>query len=1246
MFKKIVKYVSSALFSPITTVRGTFAGSLGLFLGMLPLFGIRTVVLLIISILFRLNIFALFLGVMVTMILPIVHVLSFTIADRLAGYDISFFSLHYLGFNHLKQWTVSGRYHLIGSIIAGLLLSILFAPFFRWLFNLPTHMKNRPKQPFIFHDELGRRWMLLKRFGLVIITLSILVVSVFGISISINPFLPSLGFHDDQHLSKISPINEKLSESSLIKQLREEEQKNPTHQIDYRRHHKFNLANQPLNKQEVYGFYVNWDENSWFSLNRNIKSMTTVIPEWYFLKPDLSINDQSDNRVVQLAKSHNVEVMPLVSNYYNDKWDSDLLHKLFSSKAMQNKVINELYQSIISHGYSGINIDFEGVNPADKNNLTLFMSALYKQFHSHGLRVTEDVPASDPAFDYGALSNYVDRVIVMLYDEHYASGKPGPIASDQWFNQSIDNLDIPPNKMIVSMGNYGYDWAEDGSGPADIVTFGDIMQEAQQSHLKIQYDDQSNNPYIRYKDGDVPHIIWFLDGATAYNEQKSVSEDGLKGVAVWRLGSEDPTIWNVVSHPGEGIESIKKLISPDPVHFSGDGEIIRITSVAQDGRRDIKLDNDGYVSNEVYSVFPAPFEIKRYGKPKDKEVALTFDDGPDGKYTPEILDILKQNHVHAAFFVVGENAELHPDLIERIYKEGNELGNHTFTHPDVASVSPLRTKMELNATQRLVQEITGRSMTLFRPPYVADAEPSTPDELLPVLRAQEMGYTMVGELIDPEDWSRPSSAEIVRRVLSQLPQGNIILLHDAGGNRDNTVKALPIIIKELKARGYTFTSVSHLAGLGREDVMPPVQTSDNMLMMFDRLTFTALSDWINGLTILFYSAIGIGIFRLLFLLALSYRQKRKYRPLERVAYNPFVSVVIAAYNEEKVISMTLQSILKSDYPNFEIVVVDDGSTDQTAKVIQEQFGGDDRVRLVTKPNGGKSSAINRGFQEAYGEIVVALDADTQIAPDAISLLVRHFKDENVAAVSGNVKVGNVHNMLTTWQHVEYVTGFNLERRAFSEINCITVVPGAIGAWRKSMVAEIGYFSEDTLAEDTDITLTLLQKGHRITFEEKAYAYTEAPEDVKSLIKQRYRWTYGTLQSLWKHRKALFNRKHKALGFVGLPNMWLFQYIFQSLSPLTDILFIISLFSGHPLKAVVFYGIFFVVDLFTAYYAFRLEKENPKALLGIFLQRIIYRQFMMYVVLKSIYSAVKGVMVGWNKLKRKGNINSLHTTEPT
>ncbi|MDM5436308.1 glycosyltransferase [Bacillus hominis] len=1098
----------------------------------------------------------------------------------------------------------------------------------------------------VFYDPKGRRKIAFSWFLCISIVSISIVFYFFFRSIFSTPEIPNMNPSVKQD-TKLVPINQKLSDQ----QLKKEEFKSPNTEINNKENSE-NPTDNGEQPKEVYGFYVNWDENSTASLKENIDSLTMLVPEWYHLKENLTISSEIKPEIVKLAKKNHVKIMPLLTNYTQEASgpDSKLIHKLLNAPGnVQTKFINDLVKRIEENQFAGINIDFESIPEGDRDKLTNFMKELTTVFHKHHLLVTQDVPANDKAFDYGALAKVIDRMIVMMYDEHYGAGTSGPIASNKWFEHTLNDLNIPSEKLIVAFGNYGYDWEVKSEKPAEPLTFSEVMKMAHDSNIKIQWDKISGNPYFRYKKGAKEHTAWFLDGVTLYNQVKIAMNNNAKGFALWRLGAEDPTVWKALKDPIEvqkNPDALHKIASLDEVNYSGQGEILQIENERQNGLRDFKVGKEGYLTDEVYQSLPSAYQVQRYGKPKGKQVVLTFDDGPDPKYTPEILDILKEHKIKAAFFILGENAQLNPSLVKRMYDEGHEIGNHTFKHPNVADTSLLRTKVELNTTQRLIQEITGHSTVLFRPPYEADANPDSSNEILPILRAQNMNYTMVAEKVDPEDWATPSTNELVKRAVNPIykGEGNVILLHDAGGNRTHTVEALPIIIKDLKKHGYSFVTISDLMGKERDEVMPLVSSEDKQYLLYNKAVFSGAGYSKHILTTIFYIAIGLGIFRFLFLIYFAFKQKRKTRSrlFTNSSYQPFVSVVIAAYNEEKVITKTIRSILDSDYREFEVIVVDDGSKDGTSKVIQEAFHKHPKVCLIQKENGGKSSAMNLGFQKSRGEIIVTLDADTIIAQDAISLMIRHFENHNVAAVSGNVKVGNRRNLLTTWQHVEYITGFNLERRAFDELNCITVVPGAIGAWRKKNVVESGYLSEDTLAEDTDLTITFLRQGHRIVYEEKAYAYTESPEDVKSLIKQRYRWSYGTLQCLWKHRKALFNAKHKTLGFVALPNMWLFQYILQFIAPLADILMIMGMFGSNPLKVLGFYLVFFAMDLLASLFAFKLEKENPKPLAWLILQRFIYRQFMTYVVIKSVFSSIRGVAVGWNKLKRMGSVK--HSSE--
>jgi len=317
------------------------------------------------------------------------------------------------------------------------------------------------------------------------------------------------------------------------------------------------------------------------------------------------------------------------------------------------------------------------------------------------------------------------------------------------------------------------------------------------------------------------------------------------------------------------------------------------------------------------------------------------------------------------------------------------------------------------------------------------------------------------------------------------------------------------------------------------------------------------------------------------------------------------------------------------------VVVDDGSKDGTAEVAAAAFGADPRVTVIQKENGGKASALNVGLEHATGEVIVALDADTLFDRNTIARLVRHFGDPNVGAVAGNVKVGNATNMLTRWQAIEYITSQNFDRRAYDLLNCITVVPGAVGAWRREAVERAGGYSSQTLAEDTDLTWTIRKLGYRIVTENDALAYTEAPDNLRGLAKQRFRWAFGTLQNLWKHRNAFLNPRYGTFGLLALPGLWLYQITFQAVAPAVDLMILSSLWMGDLHRILFYYALFFVAELIGALVAFSLEREDKRLLVWMFWQRFVYRQLMYYVIVRSILRAIGGSSTGWGKLERKG-----------
>jgi cellulose synthase/poly-beta-1,6-N-acetylglucosamine synthase-like glycosyltransferase len=549
--------------------------------------------------------------------------------------------------------------------------------------------------------------------------------------------------------------------------------------------------------------------------------------------------------------------------------------------------------------------------------------------------------------------------------------------------------------------------------------------------------------------------------------------------------------------------------------------------------------------------------------------------------------------------------------------------------------------------------VFNRRSAFFRPPYFGDAEPTTADELVPVSIAASLGYVTAGLHVDSDDWKEPGVDRIIQTVLDRRSRGNVVLLHDGGGDRSQTVAALGRLIDSLRARGDTLVLLSDLAGITPAEAMPPLPPSSAATRLVELMSFGVVGglDW--AMHWILFLAVLLGAGRLLAIIALALAHRFGPKDPHDREYAPSVSVIVPAYNEAIVIDRTISSLLAQDYHGpVEIVVVDDGSSDATYAVARATHGDVPRVAIYAKPNGGKASALNYGIARAHGEIIVGLDADTQFKRNTLRHLIAPLADQRVGAVAGNAKVGNRVNLVTRWQGIEYVVSQNLDRRAFSLLDCITVVPGAVGAWRKSLVEQAGGFSSDTLAEDQDLTLAMRRNGASIAYAEDAIAYTEAPDTLRGLARQRFRWSFGTLQCMWKHRDALFRRKYGTLGWIAMPNVWLFQLLFTALSPITDLLFVWSLISVWLIKiqhgdtyavtnleqVLTLYAVFLVVDWITAVIAFLVEPGEDKSLTWlVFLQRFVYRQVMYWVVLRSFVAAIRGHIVGWGHLERKASV---------
>jgi len=1131
-------------------------------------------------------------------------------------------------------------------------------------------MAQRP----IFYDPTGRR----KRASLVgVITLISLAVALFlglVLSILIVPTPKDLDLHMEYPRVEASKIV--LNHA------------NPRHRPLAAR--QMRGAAGAYVTQTISAFYIPGDDTSLASLEKHINNVDIIVPVLASVTgKNHDFVYQADAQFTQLMTNaaHRPAMLVMVQNVANDVWDGPNTARLLASPAARHALLGQIADMLRKEGAQGVAFDFESLPDSSLNAYLVFIREAKAQLGAQGYAVTLTAPVDTTVWNLRAFANAADRLFLMVYDQHSMVDPPGPIAGQAWFNERLAFAlkSVPLDKAIVAIGSYAYDWTDTGNGGinATPLTIEEAWRIARESSAQIMFDQASGNAHFTYVEEGRNHQVWLLDAVSAWNQLRSIDDSNVWGVALWRMGSEDPGVWRALhAFQTDATPDLSTLTTIGDVDVEGNGEIVHIDSSPTSGARTVSFDRNRIAQDETYQILPTPYVVRRTGYAPGK-LALTFDDGPDPHWTPRILDILKREHVPATFFVIGEKAIGHPELLRRMVDEGHTLGNHSYTHPDMSKVPPSWLRLELNSTQRVVEAYTGRSMRLLRIPYFGDAEPTTANELVPALASQELGYTNVGLHVDSEDWQRPGVQAIVDNVMqgveaglpqNQLPSckydasdcrtGEIILMHDSGGDREQTIKALPVILEKLKAQGYQFVPVGELVGLNQDAVMPRLTGVDLAQVRFDIGIFVLLAWAVEALKWMFIIAIILGISRALILSALaiwaeytghmdppgSDGEPEDQKAVADFVNRSFVSVIIPAFNEARVIETSVRRVLATLGVGLEVIVVDDGSKDATSEIVREAFSGDSRVKLITQANAGKATAVNNGIAAAKGDILIALDADTQFEPETVARLVRWFIRPEIGAVAGNAKVGNRFNWVTRWQAVEYVTAQNLERSALATFGAMMVVPGAIGAWRRAALNDVGGYPHNTLAEDQDLTIAVQRAGWQVAYDQDAVAWTEAPESFGALMKQRFRWAYGTLQCLWKHRDVLRTGKPKGLAWIGIPQAWVFQIGFSVISPLIDFALLVSMVAtavqvynhgwaqtdGDIWKMLIYWAAFVTIDALCGAIAYWLEpREKRYPLFYLLSQRFVYRQIMYYVVLKALVSACRGLSVGWGKLERSG-----------
>ncbi|HEY1985464.1 MAG TPA: glycosyltransferase [Terracidiphilus sp.] len=1165
----------------------------------------------------------------------------------------------------------------------------------------------------IFFDPQRKRWKRLRRVLDAVAVVSTLVVAGFIFNSLRGQHLPELLLSTPKHNYKAvidrTPLLRGLKGSPLA-----------------RRKTTRRPSDVPLNTGEGLraAFYVPDDPTSYSSFKEHVHQIDMLFPQWlhvdapqgtlmsmssdntireYRVVDGTTVHDPDDlnkiKNVIQATKE-DTEIFPHLNNYNarTGIWDSAVGAVLADAgkSAQLRQQLNQFFSAYPV--YRGLSLDFENLDDKSYPAYMSFIQGLYADLHARNQRLYVNVASGTEDVYLKQIAANSDGILLMNYDQHEVESEPGPIAAQDWFLGNLTRVlkTVPKEKLICAIGNYGYDWTMSIPDPKDrkhpkpkvvdteeLTHVSEVWERAADADADLNLDYDTLNPHFEYIDEDKNqrHEVWFLDAVTALDELRGARALGLQTFALWRLGEEDSSLWAIWDRPSNP-DSLHALGSVQPGHdidTEGDGEIIRVTGLPKTGKRTVEVDTDEpdprkkLIVDEHMDVYPNTYTVQQYGY-HPNEVALSFDDGPDPKWTPRILDVLKSKGVHGTFMLIGEEAQQNIGLMQRIVREGNEIGNHTYTHPDISEISPRQLDLEVDLTERLFASKLGLQPLYFRPPYDIDEEPDTDDQAAPVYRIQQDGLTIVGNKLDTDDWDervRKTPAEISQSILDQLnrmktkPQfrGSIILLHDGGGDRSVTVAALPVLIDTLRAHGYNVVQVSTLMGKTTADVMPRLTFWQRARALPDSVAFSALSIIFNFIVMVFFLGdilmsarlILVGIF------AIIDRLRKPHREASP-GFNPRVAVLVPSYNEEKVIVRTIRSVLNSDYTNLHVIVIDDGSKDHTAEMAREAYAAEikaGRVQVIVKPNGGKAAALNYALERIEEDIYVGIDADTVIAADAISKLIPHFEDESIGAVAGNAKVGNRVNLWTRWQALEYITSQNFERRALDLFNVVTVVPGAIGAWRTEPVKKAGGYPVNTVAEDADLTMSLLEQGLKVVYEDRSLAFTEAPIDAKGLMRQRFRWSFGTLQAVWKHRSAFV--RNKAMGLFALPNILIFQMLLPLVSPFIDIMFVYGIIHYfidlhyHPeaasaanfQKLLAYFLAFLMIDFITSSVAFSLERRHPAnkgdrwLLFHIWLQRFSYRQLFSVVLFKTLKRAIDGKPFNWDKLERTAKM-SKHT----
>jgi cellulose synthase/poly-beta-1,6-N-acetylglucosamine synthase-like glycosyltransferase/peptidoglycan/xylan/chitin deacetylase (PgdA/CDA1 family) len=742
----------------------------------------------------------------------------------------------------------------------------------------------------------------------------------------------------------------------------------------------------------------------------------------------------------------------------------------------------------------------------------------------------------------------------------------------------------------------------------------------------------------------------FNFGLSSLSDACSGSIQGLERIFSGRELALDYNLTNKIKYSGRGL--IQNVIN-----YGTDGLVEFVTSGKQINQVNVK-------KNTIQPVV----EFTGF---KENHTAITFDDGPAYSNTPKVLNYLLEKNIKATFFVNGDQINKHPDTLRRISQEGHQIENHTFSHEHLARITDEQIKWEINETNKAIENTTGYKPRFLRVPFDDVGPPTTKSDLKINKIAGESGLKLYQIDGDSKDFASATNNESeVDKVLNS-PLTTQVLFHDGPDiDRKSSFESLKKIIDNLELRSVKFITVNDYE---TNNVVSQVSSPT----ILEKISFalnindTKASIINKGYTAIINVILFVSLLVIVLLIIFLFRNY-KFKALEN--YKLAVTAIVPCYNEEVGVVKTVRSLLSSHYPYLNIIVVDDGSTDNSHDLLMKNFKFHPKVKILKKPNGGKASALNHGLKFVSTQLFISMDADTIFAPDAIQILVNHFVDDNVAAVAGNVQVGNDYfamkgldpkvnfknnfNWLTSSQRFEYVTAQNFEKMGFNGMGCVVVVPGAIGCFRTDYVRQVNGYKEDTLAEDTNLTVDLLKLGKIVRYDKDALCFTEAPETVAQFAKQRFRWSYGTMQVLWKNKSVIMNPKYGSLGLFALPYM-VFGLVTLLILPLTALggfiafsKYLLSLTGWYTLsnfeieafrQVLVLFFVFLLISNIRIIYSIAKDNSRNKYFLLLMYPFVttIYTYIISFMVIKVFIATLKGKAQGWGHLVRTGSVTVDH-----